>query len=83
MNQCLKCNSSRVIKGRIIGSEGEALFRPAGLRSFSFTLWGGTGLTKEAFACLDCGLVWSCTPPEKLREFVRKHCDPTGNDPAV
>ena len=83
MDQCLKCNSSRIIKGRILGDEGAAVFRPEGLRSFSFTLYGGTGLTKGAFACLDCGLVWGSTTPEKLRKFVQKHCDPRANNPAT
>ena len=83
MDRCLKCNGSHIIKGRILGDDGATVFRPEGLRSFSLTLYGGTGLTKGAFACLDCGLVWGSTTPEKLRKFVQKHCDPRANNPAT
>ena len=30
--------------------------------------------TDPAFACLDCGLVWSYLRPDELKEFISKHC---------
>ena len=77
MPQCLKCKSERVTKGSVVNSEDPrpAVFRPQGLR---FLTWGqGPQLADEGFACLDCGLVWSSTSPEKLATFIRKHCDQT------
>ena len=81
MTQCLKCNSQRVTKGRVENYESNtsAVFRPRGLKTFAFTLVGGTDLSDEAFACLDCGLVWSSTEPDKLAAFIQKHCDQTSD----
>src|SRR5581483_6844994 len=79
MIQCLQCKSQHVTKGRIenYDSHGSAIFRPHGLRMLSFTPSGGTKLSEEAYACLDCGLVWSSTPADKLSAFVQKHCAKT------
>ena len=77
MPQCLKCKSERVTKGSVVNYEdpNPAVFRPQGLR---FLTWGqGPRLAEEGLACLDCGLVWSSTSPEKLATFIRKHCDQT------
>jgi hypothetical protein len=76
VNQCLKCNGARTVKGKIHSTEGAAVFRPEGLNFLALTLTGGTSFGSEAFACLDCGLVWSFTSPEKLRKFLRRHCHP-------
>jgi len=78
MPQCLQCKSNRVAKGRVESyeSHASAVFRPKGVRFRSFTLSGGTELSDEAYACLDCGLVWSSTQPDKLAAFIEKHCDP-------
>jgi len=75
MPECLKCKSQRVAKGSIVNYEDpqQAVFRPQGLRFL--TLGQGPRLEEEAFACLDCGLVWSSTPPDKLAAFIRKHCN--------
>ena len=77
MPECLKCKSQRVTKGRVENYENHqsAIFRPQGLRMFTFTLAGGTQLSDEAYSCLDCGLVWSSTAPQKLAAFIEKHCD--------
>jgi hypothetical protein len=83
MPQCLQCKSERVTKGRVENYESHApaVFRPHGLRTFTFTLAGGTQLSEDAHACLDCGLVWSSTEPEKLTAFIQKHCDKTSDAP--
>jgi hypothetical protein len=39
-----------------------------------FLLKKGTFLTDEAFACLDCGLVWSSTDASELRGFIQENC---------
>ena len=76
MNDCLKCKSNRIAKGRIENFESAqpAIFRPGEQKTFALTITGGTQLEEEAFACLDCGLVWSSTSPEKLVAFIRKNC---------
>jgi hypothetical protein len=75
MPDCLQCNSQRVTKGCVENYESHqpAVFRPQGMRTFTLTLIGGTRLSEEAYACLDCGLIWSSTSPEKLAAFIRKH----------
>jgi hypothetical protein len=77
MPACLKCQSEHVVTGTINSTEGEVrtVFRPKSLRFFAFVLQPGTLLARETHACLDCGLVWTSTPPEALREFLKKHCD--------
>ena len=77
MPSCLKCHGEKVVSGTITGSGRSLefiLFRPRNLRAFTFTLFGGTKLAREAFACRDCGLVWSSTDPAALQKFMRKHC---------
>ncbi|MDB6116284.1 MAG: hypothetical protein JWO08_65 [Verrucomicrobiaceae bacterium] len=54
---------------------GLVVFRPKGLRFFSLTAFGGTELAESGFACLDCGLVWGSTPPDRLVAFIEKHCE--------
>lgn len=77
MPQCLKCQSQRVTSGSVVSPTGNGMvvFRPQGLKFFAVTAFGGTELAVEASACLDCGLVWSSTPPDRLQAFVEKHCD--------
>jgi len=74
MNECLSCHSVRVVSGKIAAGRDPAVFQPDGLHSFAFTLSGGTRFTEQAFACLDCGLVWSSTSARELRVFIEKHC---------
>lgn len=77
--KCLKCKSPRVATGRLEGFEGghvAVVFRPEGLRLLSFTLAGGTDVSAQGYACLECGLVWSSTDATKLAEFIKKHCNP-------
>ena len=52
------------------------VFDPAGRQAFTFTL-GGPRFTGEPTACLDCGLAWNSTSPEKLRRYIQRHCDST------
>jgi hypothetical protein len=77
MPHCLKCTSQNVTTGRVVSYDCEqpAVFRPQGLRFLSLTLTQGPQLGDEGFACLDCGFVWSSTPPDKLSTFIRKHCE--------
>jgi hypothetical protein len=55
------------------------VFEPAGRRAFTFTL-GGPRFTGEALACLDCGLAWNPTSPEKLRKYIHRYCDKTSDN---
>ena len=83
MSQCLSCGSNRLAKGRIRGTAKKTVlptvFEPAGRRAFTFTL-GGPRFTGEALACLDCGLAWNSTSPEKLRKYIQKYCDKTSDN---
>lgn len=61
------------------GESAAWLFTPEGERLVSRLLSmhsGGTKLDKDAYACLDCGLVWTFTQAAELRKFIDKHCDP-------
>jgi len=73
MKQCPKCSRHNVQKGRFAW-EG-AFFMPDGLTRFTFCLSTGGFCNDEAFACLDCGLVWSSIASlDRLREFISKRC---------
>jgi hypothetical protein len=48
-------------------------FVPGTLKWYQFSLDGGAELKTEAFACPDCGLVWTTVAyPENLRALVTK-----------
>ena len=79
MNQCLKCKSPRLVTGKVVGTRGQAIFRPANLRFLSLTLMGGVPISEGSFGCLDCGAVWASTSPEKLRDFVQRNCKQTSD----
>ena len=82
MDRCLKCNSDRIARGKIKATDGLPVFSPEGRGFLSrFLFFPGTMFTGEAFACLDCGLVWGSTSPEEVREFIQKHCDQKPNKP--
>lgn len=85
MPECLQCHGRRVVKGRVENQESyrAAIFRPEGLKTLTFTWTGGTELAREAFACLDCGLVWGSTPPGELAGFIEKHCEPGMERPSA
>jgi hypothetical protein len=78
MTKCYQCGGTEIVKGKIRRSGddcfSDTLFAPEGLRFLAVTLWHGTELHSESFACLSCGAVWSHTNANDLREFVRKHC---------
>jgi hypothetical protein len=57
-----------------MGDGPARVFKPEGMRILSFNR-GGTKLDKDAYACLDCGLVWTFTQTAELRKFIQKHCD--------
>ena len=83
MDRCLKCNSDRIARGKIDATDGLPVFSPEGQGFLSRSWFGrGTVFTGEAFACLDCGFVWSSTSPEKPRGFIQKHCGQKPNKPA-
>jgi hypothetical protein len=74
MDQCPKCQSGRLVTGKITASEGPVIFRPDSLRFWTLTFLGGTQLSGDACACLECGLVWCCTSVMELNDLVAKHC---------
>jgi len=75
MSQCPKCGSQQAVSGLLGLPSKPAVFRPAGLKSFSVSQDAGARFpTAEALACLGCGLVWSAFSSVKLRAFVQRHC---------
>ena len=58
-----------------------AVFRPNGLRWFLWCLSGGVALKGKAFGCLECGLIWTAVPPQKLNSFVQRKCEPGSGGP--
>jgi hypothetical protein len=48
-------------------------FRSEGTKWYKFSLEGGAELKSEAFACQDCGIVWTTVAyPENLREIITR-----------
>ena len=69
-----------------VGVASTAVFLPQGRRYWSVVMSWCTfypRLAKEGFACLDCGLVWSSTAPDKLASFIHRHCDQTPDNPSA
>lgn len=64
-------------QGEVTSSDSRVpgLFRPEGIRFLAVCLTVGVSVRKEAWACLDCGLVWTTLAPAKLEKFLRRHCD--------
>jgi hypothetical protein len=80
---CPNCHGLRTIGGRLAtGAKSEAVFRLARIRSFTLSLYGGPRINRDAYACLDCGCIWSATLPEPLRQFVEKKCSHGVSGPA-
>jgi len=77
VTKCLQCQSERITKGSIVpeSNGGFVQFRPEGLRAWVLTLDQGADLQSEAYACLDCGLVWSTADKAELASFMQKHCE--------
>ena len=76
MNTCPKCQSNRVAVGHLHGEfmASDAVFRPDGLKSFTFTIAGGVHPPTSIEACLDCGLLWGQVEKSELLHFIEKHC---------
>ena len=76
MKECFRCKSSRIIKGATseLGGSTRQIFKPDHLKFLAVTLSKGVPL--DAYACSECGLVWTETDPAALGEFVEKHCKP-------
>lgn len=75
MTECPKCKSQKVTAGRLAVNGRStpivAAFVPGTLKWYQFSLEGGAELKTEAFACSDCGMVWTTVAyPENLREVV-------------
>jgi hypothetical protein len=77
MSECPKCKSTRVTSGRITlngrSTPVPTTFAPSALKWYQFSLEGGAELQTEAFACADCGMVWTMAAyPEVLRDLIKK-----------
>lgn len=73
MTECPKCKSQNVALGHFAtrghSNPAAVSFVPGELKWHQFSLDGGAELDSEAFACPDCGMVWTTVEfPEMLRE---------------
>jgi hypothetical protein len=83
MNRCPKCNSERLVSGKITSPRSVVVFSPAGQRFFSMSMFGGVQFTDDgAFGCLDCGFVGASVSAKELQDFVQKHCSQSSNEAA-
>ena len=78
LTKCLKCGGNEIAKGSLSLTGGHYLsgmvFEPEGRRFFTLTTRPGTTLNPISYACLECGMVWSQTDPNALKEYINKHC---------
>jgi len=86
MNQCLKCKSANVITGKLADPTCDSMFAPVfkpdrKLRFLAWTLKGGTRCNEGAYACLDCGLVWTSLSAQELKDFITRCCKKPKPDP--
>lgn len=77
MTECPKCKSQKVIAGRLSvfmrTTRVPLAFVPGALKWYKFSAEGGAELKPEAFACADCGMVWtSVAYPENLRLLIQQ-----------
>ena len=76
MTECPKCKSGKVIAGRL-SLNGHSYrtvmsFVPADLKWYQFSV-AGAELKPEAFACPDCGMVWtSAAYSDSLQKLAAK-----------
>lgn len=78
MTECPTCKSQKVVAGRLIDYNSDGWppigFKPGVRKWYQLDWTVGVELKPEAFACPDCGLVWSSVPyPALLRELVQRH----------
>ena len=77
MTECPKCKSQKVTLGRLCVN-GRSIrltmaFVPGELKWYQFSLEGGVEVKPEAFACSDCGMVWTAVAyPEMLRLLLKQ-----------
>ena len=78
--KCLKCQSGRIVIGSIQRGGfaiGYPVIKPKALRFWKWPPMDGFSLRGDAFACRDCGLIWTDGRAAALDEFVNKHCERT------
>src|SRR5512138_2244134 len=69
--RCPGCFSDRVAEGRLGSYEGPCRFElPIQQRGFWGTFGPRVDLTKPAFLCVDCGMVWTQADKEKAVEEI-------------
>jgi hypothetical protein len=75
MKECPRCKSAQVVKGSLGNGDTSLrqIFRPEDLKFLVLSLLSGVPV--DAYACCECGFVWSETDPDELNEFVEKHCN--------
>lgn len=78
MKECFRCKSQNVVKGAAVewssSTSHRQIFKPDHIKFTAMTLSGGVPL--DAYACCDCGFVWSETDTTALKAFVKKNCQP-------
>ena len=68
--RCPQCGDWVTVAGAI--SENDRVFRPSGLRFFTFLSRAVDLRDVDFFACTGCGLVWNHVDPAELRTLIDK-----------
>ena len=74
---CPSCKSQHLVVGEIgpdATSDYSVVFKPERQRLWSLALSKGVELSRETYACRDCGLIWSQVDRAALAEFINRHC---------
>lgn len=70
--ECVRCKRTEVIEGDILGHGDIGLgfvFRPVQLK-WTTLIGKDITISKEAYACCHCGLIWQELNPKKLMRIV-------------
>jgi hypothetical protein len=87
MTECPNCKSHKVTEGRLADRNRSLRvtiqFIPGELKWFQFSMAGGAELQPQAFACEDCGMVWTrAAYPEVLRDVIQRFGKPKKDEPS-
>lgn len=71
---CFRCDSERVVKGRIIGYRGhKPLFLPDHSKFLKLALTNPyLKIEYESYVCVECGLFWSITDDQETKKKIKK-----------
>jgi hypothetical protein len=83
--RCPRCGENETVAGWTDLPEQSCSFQPDGIHWLRHILWhfGETThvrLLERFRACLACGLIWNCLPPEQLRDLLTREAVAGGGE---